>query len=388
VSERAAASVAAAPPRDLLVLETSRDPEGLARYRVRLGARFAALRACAPEGFTASQRDAREAEIDARFSAGAEPLAREIAQGLRRFERARFELPGPRRTLVLERRSPRIVGILNRTPDSFSDGGRWVELDDLYRQAEELLAAGATWLDLGGESTRPGAAPVAPDEELARVIPAVEGLARRFDAWISIDTRRAAVARAALAVGADQVNDVSAGRADEHMLATCAELGAPVVLNHMRGTPETMQAAPNYGDVLDEVAAELHERLVASLNAGIALPRIALDPGLGFGKRFEDNLRLLDGVAALRTYGCPLFVGASRKSFLGTLLDGRAAAERDDATSATTAWLVARGVSAIRVHDARRASDAARVAARLAELAAPTTWIGVEPEAREERLSG
>ncbi|MBK9385162.1 MAG: dihydropteroate synthase [Planctomycetes bacterium] len=297
-------------------------------------------------------------------------------------------LAGPRRSLVLERARPRIVGILNRTPDSFSDGGRWVELDDLYRRAEELLAAGATWLDLGGESTRPGATPVPVEEELARIAPAVEGLARRFDAWLSIDTRRAAVARAALAAGADMVNDVSAGHGDEHMLATCAELGAPLVLNHMRGTPETMQTAPSYGDVLDEVAAELHERLVASLNAGIALPRIALDPGLGFGKRFDDNLRLLHGVAALRTYGCPLFVGASRKAFLGTLLDGRAAAERDDATSATTAWLVARGVSAIRVHDARRASDVARVAARLTELAAPRTWGGVTPETREEGLSG
>lgn len=385
MSERSAPRGGEAPPRDLLVLSSDRDPEGLARYRVQVSPRFAPLREQGPPGLSASRRTAQLLEIDARFRMCAEPLAQEILDAIRRFERAHFDVPGPRRSLRLERARPRIVGILNRTPDSFSDGGSWLALDALYARAEELLASGATWLDLGGESTRPGAAPVSLEAELERVVPAVEGLARRFDAWISIDTRRALVARAAVEAGADQVNDVSAGSSDGSMLATCAELGAPIVLNHMRGTPATMQSAPSFGDALLEVAEELHERVVASLNAGIGLPRIALDPGLGFGKRFEDNLRLLDEVAALRTFGCPLFVGASRKSFLGTLLDGRAAEARDDATSATTVWLAARGVCAIRVHDARRASDAARVAARLAELSAPSIWVEAE---REERQSG
>lgn len=375
--------------------------------------RFGPLLAEPPAGLRVGARGPLgvAVELDARLREAREALALELLDGVRAFETTRFRVPGARRTLALDTARPTIVGILNRTPDSFSDGGRLRDLDAVYAHAEELLRGGATWLDLGGESTRPGAPPVPQAEELARVLPALEGLVARFEAWISIDTRSAAVARAALGAGADLVNDVSAGNGDPLMLATCAELGAPIVLNHMRGTPETMREAPRYTDVVAEVAEELGTRLEASLKAGIALPRILLDPGLGFGKHTEENLRLLGGVAALRTFGRPIFVGASRKSFLGSVLaegtlggdrgggdrlGGPPPSERDDATSATTAHLAACGVAAIRVHDARRAADVARVAARLAQEERPLRWFSerdpaVEEEAeppREERLSG
>jgi len=268
-----------------------------------------------------------------------------------------------------------IVGVLNATPDSFSDGGRFVhgEADlDLGRALEAaaaLVEAGAHVLDVGGESTRPGAAEVPADVERRRCVPLVEALAKRFDTPVSIDTRKAGVAEAALAAGARVVNDVSGLGFDPDLAGVVARAGAELVVGHARGTPETMQRAPRYGDVVAEVAAELRASLDRAREAGVRDDALVIDPGLGFGKRPEDNHVLLARLGALRARvgagsagRLPVLVGPSRKSFLG-LLTGEEAGERDLASAVACAIAVYEGADAVRVHDvhgARRACAVAR----------------------------
>ena len=269
-----------------------------------------------------------------------------------------------------------IVAVLNVTPDSFSDGGRWVGPDErldveaVVREARRLAAEGAHVLDVGGESTRPGAAEVPVEQELARVLPVVEALAKSVRLPISIDTRKAEVARAALEAGAVVVNDVSGGCFDPRLLEVAARAGATVVLGHLRGVPATMQDDPHFDDVLAEVGDELAERVAAAEAAGVAPERIVVDPGIGFGKRLEDNLVLLARCGELaERLGRPLMVGPSRKRFLGALT-GDPVEARDTATVAACAVAVFAGASALRVHDVAGAVRAAAVGQALRAAAA------------------
>ncbi len=260
------------------------------------------------------------------------------------------------------------MGIVNVTPDSFSDGGRFLEPDDAVAHGIELAHAGADVLDVGGESTRPGAAPVPADEELRRVVPVIERLAAVTDVPISVDTTKASVARAALAAGASIVNDVSAGF-DPDTLPVTADAGAGCVLMHMQGEPRTMQADPRYDDVVAEVGDFLAERLDAAVAAGVAPGALAADPGIGFGKTVDHNLQLLAGLPRLvERVRVPVMVGTSRKTFIGKLLArARGAPEplpvdqRDEGTLATVVWAVERGASIVRVHDVRPATQAVRL---------------------------
>jgi len=253
------------------------------------------------------------------------------------------------------------MGVVNVTPDSFSDGGLYFEVEAAVAHGKELVRDGAEILDIGGESTRPGAEPVEEGEEMGRVVPVIEGLAG-VDAAISIDTSKAAVAAAALDAGATIVNDITALRGDPAMAALCAERGATVVLMHMAGTPRTMQEAPAYGDVVAEVRAFLAERLEAATAAGIEEERIWLDPGIGFGKTAEHNMELLRRLGELRELGRPLVVGASRKSFIGRV-DGSGPGERLGGTIAASVLAAAEGAEALRVHDVAEARQALAVAA-------------------------
>lgn len=249
------------------------------------------------------------------------------------------------------------MGIVNVTPDSFSDGGRYLDADRAVEHALGLVADGAAILDIGGESTRPGAAPVDADEELRRVLPVVERLAAETDTPVSIDTNKAAVARAALAAGASLVNDVTGLEGDPEMLPVVADSDCGVCVMHMQGTPRTMQSDPTYGDVVAEVKAYLAERRDALAAGGIAPERVLLDPGIGFGKTYEHNLELLRRVEELHELGCGLLVGHSRKRFLGEIL-GDPEADRTAATVGVSLHLAACGVQVLRVHDVRPTVDA------------------------------
>jgi dihydropteroate synthase len=256
-----------------------------------------------------------------------------------------------------------VMGILNATPDSFSDGGRFTDLPRAVEHGLAMEREGAAIIDVGGESTRPGAAPVSAQEELRRVIPVIESLrAAGVRATISIDTSKASVADAALDAGADLVNDVSALRADPAMAPLVAARGVPCVLMHMRGEPRTMQRDPRYADVVGEVTAFLEERLLAARDAGIPEERIWLDPGIGFGKTLAHNLTLLHELPTLAALGRPIVIGTSRKSFLGTLT-GRDFAGLSAATAAANVLAYERGARVFRVHDVAPTRDALVVAA-------------------------
>lgn len=244
------------------------------------------------------------------------------------------------------------MGILNVTPDSFSDGGRFVDVSCAVAHGLQLIADGADVIDVGGESTRPGSAPVPPAEQIRRVIPVIRGLRERgAPAPLSIDTRCAAVAEAAIDAGAELVNDISALRDDPQMADLCGQHRVGVILMHMQGAPATMQSAPVYANVLAEVAAFLRERATIAETRGIARDRIMLDPGIGFGKSFDHNLALLHGLPALGDIGPPLLVGASRKAFLGALTGETDAARRDAASVAAALWCAAAGAFMVRVHN-------------------------------------
>jgi len=251
------------------------------------------------------------------------------------------------------------MGILNVTPDSFSDGGRFLDPDAAIAHGLALVEAGADLLDVGGESTRPGADPVDAAEERRRVLPVIEALAAQAGVPISVDTTKASVAEAALTAGARIVNDISAGRADDELLSVVAERRAGYVAMHMQGEPRTMQDAPRYEDVVGEVGDFLAARAEVAYAAGIADGALAVDPGIGFGKTAAHNLELLSHLDALvARFDAPLVVGTSRKRFLGGLLGDDAVDRRDDATLATTVWCVGLGARVVRVHDVRSTTRA------------------------------
>jgi dihydropteroate synthase len=255
---------------------------------------------------------------------------------------------------------PAVMGIVNVTPDSFSDGGRFLDPDAAVAHGLELVAAGADVLDVGGESTRPGAEPVSEDHELQRVLPVVERLASEAGVPVSIDTSKARVAEAALAAGATIVNDVAAG-ADPEMFATVATAAAGLVVMHMRGEPRTMQQAPHYDDVVVEVGDFLVDRLATARAAGIPTAALCADPGLGFGKTGAHNLELLARLReVVERVDVPVLVGPSRKSFIARVV-GDDLVARDDGTLATAVWAVDHGARMVRVHDAGAAADALRL---------------------------
>lgn len=259
-----------------------------------------------------------------------------------------------------------VMGVVNVTPDSFSDGGRWFDTTAAVKHGIDLVAQGADLVDVGGESTRPGATRVDEDEELRRVVPVVRGLAAE-GVTVSVDTMRATVAEQALAAGAVLVNDVSGGLADARMVPAVAAAGAPFVVMHWRGFLADIHATPVYEDVVSEVVDELHARVAAAIEGGIAPERIVIDPGLGFSKGAEHDLALLGRLDRLRELGHPILVAASRKRFLGRVLAGPQGAppparERDSATAAVSAIAAHQGAWAVRVHEVRATADAVRVA--------------------------
>jgi len=275
------------------------------------------------------------------------------------------------RQLVCGRRALRfgertlVMGILNVTPDSFSGDGLltgpgW--LDRVVELGRRMVQEGADLLDVGGESTRPGADPVPLEEELRRVVPAVEALRAAVEVPISVDTTKAEVARRALRAGADLVNDISALRFDPEMARVVAEAGCGVVLMHMKGTPKDMQADPRYEDVVAEVREFLEERLRWAEQQGISRDRVVLDPGFGFGKRPEHNLALVRNLRVFRDLGCPVLLGPSRKSTIGVVLGGLPPADRVEGTAAVVALAVAFGVDVVRVHDVRAMARVVRMA--------------------------
>jgi len=261
------------------------------------------------------------------------------------------------------------MGVVNVTPDSFSDGGLFLDTEAAVEHARRLAAEGAQILDVGGESTRPGAEPVAAAEELGRTLPVIQGVvAARTGAQVSIDTTKASVARAALDAGASLVNDVSALRADPEMAGLIADSGADCCLMHMQGEPRMMQQDPRYGDVVDEVRAFLDERLAFAVREGVSEERVLLDPGIGFGKTVEHNLELLRRLSELLALGRPIVIGTSRKSFLGRIAGSAAtgplpAGERLAGTLASNVLALERGASVFRVHDVAPVREALAVAA-------------------------
>jgi dihydropteroate synthase len=266
----------------------------------------------------------------------------------------------------------RIMGVVNVTPDSFSDGGLFLDTDDAVRHALELVAEGADMLDVGGESTRPGAEPVAADEERRRVVPVLERVAAaRADVQLSIDTSKRDVAGAALDAGATYVNDVTAFRADPGMAGLVAERGVECCLMHMLGEPRTMQDDPRYGDVVSDVKAFLEKRLAFAVAEGVPEERVMLDPGIGFGKTLEHNLEILRRLDEIVALGRPVVVGTSRKSFLGRIT-GREVGERLPGTIATNVLALERGASVFRVHEVAPVRDALAVAAATVGPWSPT----------------
>ena len=269
-------------------------------------------------------------------------------------------------TFALELQFPAIMGIVNVTPDSFSDGGRFFDADDALEQGLALVREGASLVDIGGESTRPGSELVSLDEELRRVLPVVEALAGRVGVPISVDTMKADVARRALAAGAAMVNDVSALRFDDEMVDVIAESGRPVCLMHMQGMPKTMQDDPRYDDVVGEVLDFLEDRMAFALARGVREDQIVIDPGIGFGKTVAHNLALLDGLSRFTGLGRPVLIGASRKRFLGAIL-GAEPSGRAIGTVTTTVMGYLAGAHIFRVHDVKPNFEALRVALAVRE---------------------
>jgi dihydropteroate synthase len=259
---------------------------------------------------------------------------------------------------------PLIMGILNVTPDSFSDGGKYSGLNEALKQVERMLAEGVDIIDVGGESTRPGSNSVTATDQMQRVIPVITAIRQQLKSaiLISIDTTSSAVAKAALEAGANIINDVSAGQNDEAILALAAQSDVPIILMHSQGTPKTMQDSPYYKDVVREVIDTLKNRIDTALKAGIKKEHIAIDPGIGFGKRKQDNLDLLAHLDALVALGFPVLLGTSRKRFMGTICAVTEPSELVTATAVTTALGVMAGVQMFRVHDVKENRQAADVA--------------------------
>lgn len=259
---------------------------------------------------------------------------------------------------------PKIMGILNVTPDSFSDGGLFNNVDSAIKQAEHMIAQGAEIIDIGGESTRPGADPVSAKEQIKRVIPVIEGIRSTLcnDILISIDTTLSLVANAALDAGANIINDVSAGMADDTILTLAAERQVPIILMHSQGCSKTMQDNPYYDDAVSEIMDILYQRINTALHAGIEKHNIIIDPGIGFGKRKQDNLDILAHLQKFVDMGYPVLLGTSRKRFMGSICNVSSPAELVTATAVTTALGVMAGIQCFRVHDIKENKQAVDVA--------------------------
>jgi dihydropteroate synthase len=255
-----------------------------------------------------------------------------------------------------------IMGVLNVTPDSFSDAGKFFSSEAAIAQGEQMARDGAQIIDVGGESTRPGAEPISVDEELRRVLPVIKKLREKVSVFVSIDTSKAEVAHAALEAGASIINDVTGGRGDNEMLPTVAKRKAAFIIMHMQGEPQTMQIDPRYDDVVAEVADFFRQQYERVIQSGIDPMAIAFDPGIGFGKTLEHNLKLLGNLEALRVQGRPLVVGVSRKGFLGRIMQSKEMSDRFAPTIALTALLRAHGANVLRVHDVKENAAALRVA--------------------------
>ncbi len=254
------------------------------------------------------------------------------------------------------------MGILNVTPDSFSDGGLFNTVESAVDQAQRLEALGIDMLDIGGQSTRPNAEDLSLQAELDRVIPVIKAIRQMSEVPISVDTTKAAVAAAAIAAGADFINDISGATYDPEMLAAAAQLGVPIVLMHLRGTPQTMQQMTDYQDLVGEVVSWLKLRIEAAVEAGIARHRIAIDPGIGFAKTGPQNIELLRNLSALQSLGCPILIGPSRKSFIGHILNQPDPKRRVWGTAAACCGAIAGGADILRVHDGPEMADVCRVA--------------------------
>ena len=282
-------------------------------------------------------------------------LSEEIRQVVKRYSRRNFHIPG------LYSDQPAIMGVINVTPDSFSDGGKYLSSDKALARAEQLIEEGADIIDIGGESTRPGSKEISVDEELKRVIPALEKIRPITDKIISIDTRKAKVAKEALDAGADWINDISGLRHDPEMVTLAAERKCPVVLMHMRGNPETMQINVQYEDPVREIYCWLRNRVSFLLEKGIEEKNIIIDPGIGFGKRPEDNLEIINRLSEFKSLGLPILIGPSRKSFIG-VCTSKDVDDRLFGTSAAVAASVLGGAKIVRVHDVKEMKDVAIMA--------------------------
>ena len=253
-----------------------------------------------------------------------------------------------------------IMGIINVTPDSFSDGGKYANVEAAVMRAKQMVADGADIIDIGGESSRPGAEPITANEECRRVIPVVQALAEQFQIPISVDTYKAKVAREALSAGACVINDITALHGDPNMCQIVADAQAGVILMHMQGVPATMQKTPTYQNVVAEVHAWLTEVASQAVDRGIDSSRIMIDPGIGFGKTFDHNLEILRHLMQFRGIGYPMLVGVSRKKFIGRILD-LPVHQREEGTAATVAWSIINGANVVRVHDVAKMKQVAQV---------------------------
>ncbi|MBD2597119.1 dihydropteroate synthase [Nostoc spongiaeforme FACHB-130] len=255
-----------------------------------------------------------------------------------------------------------LMGVLNVTPDSFSDGGDFNSTAAALAQAQAMVAAGADIVDVGGQSTRPGAEQISLAEELERVIPIIKAIRSEMTVPISVDTTRASVAKAAIEAGADIVNDISGGTFDDEMLPTVASLGVPIVLMHIRGTPETMQQMTEYEDLLGEIASFLTGQILAATKAGIDQAKIIIDPGIGFAKNYEQNLEILRNLRSLTQLKCPILVGVSRKSFIGRILNQPNPKARIWGTAAACCAAITNGADILRIHDVKEMREVSLVA--------------------------
>ena len=285
------------------------------------------------------------------------------------FKRKKFKLRLPTRTLVLGDRTL-VMGVLNVTPDSFSDGGRYLDTETAVARALEIERAGADILDIGGESTRPGSSGISSQEEMRRVIPVLEKLRGHLRIPISIDTSKSDVAEAAVYQGAEIINDVTALRVDPRLAEIAARRKLPLILMHMRGAPRTMQKKPFARDVMRDVATGLRQAVAVARRAGVAKSQIVLDPGIGFGKSAEQNFELLARLPELARLGFPLLVGTSRKGFIGHALGGAPEGERVWGTAATVAASILGGAHIVRVHDVAEIAPVVRVADQILKAAA------------------
>ncbi len=302
----------------------------------------------------------QRARVLSSLSAESRELLQKIESALDNYLRSDYKITSRGTCLDLGSRT-HVMGILNVTPDSFSDGGRYTEYDSALAHAREMAAAGADIIDIGGESTRPGADPLSEQEELRRIIPLIERLSADLAVPISVDTYKSTVAKKALEAGASIINDISGLRFSPDMAQVAAEFGAAVVIMHIKGAPRNMQQNPVYADVVGEILSYLEKGIEIALRAGVDRERILVDPGIGFGKTLEHNLTILNRLEELRVLGRPIVLGTSRKRFIGTILGIPEADQRIDGTAATVALGIERGASVVRVHDVAVMTRVARM---------------------------